>query len=190
MGEAVETYRATVRGFLRDTLFLRKFYSEGLYIDAAHLEKSWFTETESEAPESLRMALESSNRIFNKIITTTPASGEEKRKSILYSYPSPLPYGSIIPLEVSLSTEGISGIFTANVFRMEKGTLPIQYNTDNVVFLVNGVKESVKGLTWTTDIKAQLIIVNDKLYPPTSILDNKKLEPGFSVVPYNFQPIT
>ena len=68
---------------------------------------------------------------------------------------------------------------------MEKGTLPIQYNTDNVVFLVNGVKESVKGLTWTTDVKAQLIIINDKLSPPTSLLDNAPLKQGFSVVDAN-----
>lgn len=179
---AINEYKETIKGFLRDTLFLRKFYSDGLYIDAAHLEKSWFSESESEAPESLKMALDSSNRIFNKIAITNPGP-DGKNKTKLYSYPNPLPYGSIIPLEVSLSTEGISGIFTANVFRMEKGTLPIQYNTDNVVFLVNGVKESVKGLTWTTDVKAQLIIINDKLTPNISLLDNAPLKQGLTVEP-------
>ena len=182
--DAINEYRETIKGFLRDTLFLRKFYSEGLYVDAAHLEKSWFSEAEGEAPQSLKMALDSSNKIFNKIAITTPDSNG-KNQSKLYSYPNPLPYGSIIPLEVSLSTEGISGIFTANVFKMEKGTLPIQYNTDNVVFLVNGVKESVKGLTWTTDVKAQLIIINDKLSPPTSLLDNAPLKQGLSLVDAN-----
>ena len=158
--EALFAYRELVKGFLRDTLYMREFYTKGLYKDAPHLEKPWFKESEKEAPNALRMALEASNKLFSK----TVVSNEDGNKR-LFTYTSPLPYGSIIPLEVSLSMEGISGIFTANVFKMEKGTLPIQYNTDNVVFLVNGVKESVKGLTWTTDIKAQLIIINDKLSP-------------------------
>lgn len=178
---AIEEYSETVKGFLRDTLFLRNFYKEGIYVDAPHLEKSWFSEAEGEASNTLRMATEASNQLFSRISIKEPFTNEEGKvghKSKIYTYDTPLPYGSIIPLEVSLSMEGISGIFTANVFRMQKGTLPIQYNTDNVVFLVNGVKESVKGLTWSTDIKAQLIIINDKLSPPTSLLDGSPLVYG------------
>ena len=168
--DAIIQYNELVKGFLRDTLYMREFYTKGLHKDAPHIEKPWFSEAEKEAPNALRMALEASNKIFSQVVANN--SNGEKR---VFTFATALPYGSIIPLEVSLSLEGVSGIFTANVFKMQRGTLPIQYNTDNVVFLVNGVKESVSGLTWTTDIKAQLIIINDRVAPQSSILDSAGL---------------
>ena len=186
---ALEKHKELIKAFLRDLMLLRGFYKKGMHIDAPHLEKGWFTEAEGEAPSSLKMLLETSNKLFSRIIVK--GDDEQGNKiSKLYTYTSPLPYGSIIPLEVSFTLEGISGIFTANCFKMQKGTLPLQYNTNNVVFLVNGVKESIKGLTWSTDVKAQLIIINERAAPPYSILDKSNSSSldkdfGLATVKYN-----
>lgn len=67
----------------------------------------------------------------------------------------------IIPVELSFTTMGISGIDIAESFKIAKGILPTRYN-DKFGFIVTGLEHSI-GSNWTTTIKTQFYI----LQPPS-----------------------
>ena len=64
----------------------------------------------------------------------------------------------IIPFEVRIEMDGISGIKLGQAFRINPGIMPSKY--DGVVgFIVTGLDHSISGNRWTTNLKAQTIVL-------------------------------
>lgn len=64
----------------------------------------------------------------------------------------------IVPFEVNITMEGISGIKIGQAFRINRGIMPAKY--DEVLgFIVTGVDHNIGGNKWTTQLKAQTIIL-------------------------------
>lgn len=93
----------------------------------------------------------------------------------------------IIPFEVGIEMDGISGIKIGQAFIINEGIMPHKY--DGVVgFIVTGVDHTISANRWVTNLKAQTIILQgggkiaDKEYP----VENKNPNPkkrGLSSVP-------
>lgn len=66
---------------------------------------------------------------------------------------------SIIPIELNLELDGISGIVIGNVFRVDESRLPKDYRNGNVAFVALGEEQNITvGQDWTTKVKGQLIL--------------------------------
>lgn len=64
----------------------------------------------------------------------------------------------IIPFEVGIEMDGISGIKIGQAFRINEGIMPAKY--DGVVgFIVTGIDHSITGNRWVTNLKAQTIVL-------------------------------
>lgn len=64
----------------------------------------------------------------------------------------------IIPFEVGIEMDGISGIKIGQAFKINEGIMPAKYN-GVVGFIVTGVDNSITGNRWITNIKAQTIVL-------------------------------
>jgi muramidase (phage lysozyme) len=82
----------------------------------------------------------------------------------------------IIPFEVRIEMDGISGIKIGQAFRINPGIMPSKY--DGVVgFIVTGLDHSITGNRWVTNIKAQTIVLKgsvNKASGPTYSNDSNK----------------
>ena len=79
---------------------------------------------------------------------------------------------SIIPIELNLELDGISGIVIGNVFRVDESRLPKDYRNGNVAFIALGEEQNITvGQDWTTKIRGQLILY------PTEIENKHKNRP-------------
>ena len=85
----------------------------------------------------------------------------------------------IIPFEVGIEMDGISGIKIGQAFTINEGIMPAKY--DGVVgFIVTGVDHTISANRWVTNLKAQTIILQgggktaDKDYPNNENPDQKK----------------
>lgn len=82
----------------------------------------------------------------------------------------------IIPFEVQIEMDGISGIKLGQAFRINPGIMPSKY--DGVVgFIVTGQDHSITGNRWVTNLKAQTIVLRgkvDKAKSPTYSDDFEK----------------
>lgn len=73
-------------------------------------------------------------------------------------------YSFIIPFQLNLTLDGISGIKVLNSFRINKNILPSTYGGRkgvDVAFLVTGVEHTIDTKAWRTNIKTQIYNVND-----------------------------
>ena len=78
-----------------------------------------------------------------------------------------LPLTSVIPLEVTITMEGVSGILASNVFKLSPGILPDRYNQERVSYMIKSESQRINGLTWETTLTG-LMVLDDVLKPPTS----------------------
>ena len=64
----------------------------------------------------------------------------------------------IIPFQVGIEMDGISGIKIGQAFKINEGIMPAKY--DGVVgFIVTGIDNSIAGNRWVTNLKAQTIVL-------------------------------
>jgi hypothetical protein len=64
----------------------------------------------------------------------------------------------IIPFQVGIEMDGISGIKIGQAFKINAGIMPSKY--DGVVgFIVTGIDHSISGNRWVTNLKAQTIVL-------------------------------
>ena len=76
---------------------------------------------------------------------------------------------AIIPINLTLSIDGISGIVIGNVFRVDPSRLPRAYRQRRVGFVALGEDQNItSGQDWTTNIRGQLI-----LFPSNEEIINK-----------------
>ncbi len=74
-------------------------------------------------------------------------------------------YSFIIPFQLDLTLDGISGVKVLNSFRINKNILPSTYGGRtgvDVAFLVTGVEHTIDTKAWKTNLKTQIYNVNDK----------------------------
>lgn len=67
---------------------------------------------------------------------------------------------AIIPFELEITLDGISGIVVGQVFKVNENILPQSYSDANVGFITTGVSHNLQSNDWTTTIKAQICILN------------------------------
>lgn len=81
----------------------------------------------------------------------------------------------IIPFEVGIEMDGISGIKIGQAFEINRKIMPSRY--EGVVgFLVTGIEHKIQQNRWTTNLKAQTIILEsskDKLTAPVTTNDGR-----------------
>jgi uncharacterized protein YggL (DUF469 family) len=66
---------------------------------------------------------------------------------------------SIIPINLNLVIDGISGIIIGNVFRVDESRLPRAYRQRRVGFVVLGEEQNITaGQDWTTNIRGQIVL--------------------------------
>lgn len=66
---------------------------------------------------------------------------------------------SIIPINLNIVLDGISGMVIGNVFRVDESRLPKAYRKGNVAFVVLGESQNITpGQDWTTTIRGQMIM--------------------------------
>ena len=64
----------------------------------------------------------------------------------------------IIPFQVGIEMDGISGMKIGQAFKINEGIMPAKY--DGVVgFIVTGIDNSITGNRWVTNLKAQTIVL-------------------------------
>lgn len=70
---------------------------------------------------------------------------------------------AIIPINLTLSIDGISGIVIGNVFKIDPSRLPRAYRQRRVGFVVLGEDQNItSGQDWTTNIRGQIILFPSK----------------------------
>jgi len=70
---------------------------------------------------------------------------------------------AIIPINLTLSIDGISGIVIGNVFRVDPSRLPRAYRQRRVGFVALGEDQNItSGQDWTTNIRGQVILFPSK----------------------------
>lgn len=70
---------------------------------------------------------------------------------------NPIPVPGVIPIELSFTTMGISGIKIGQAFRAAPGILPVKY-TEDFGYIITGLDHTVQGSKWNTNIKTQFFI--------------------------------
>jgi len=92
-------------------------------------------------------------------------------------------YSFIIPFELELTLEGISGFRIMESFRVNKLVLPYTYRgteTNDIAFLVTGLEHQVNGQAWTTVVRSQIYVIGSKYKTRRHILKDLKEIPGES----------
>lgn len=104
----------------------------------------------------------------------------------------------IIPFEVSLEMDGISGIKIGQAFQINQGIMPNKYH-GVVGFIVTGIEHNISNNRWTTRLKAQTIILDgiagkDLPVDPTSVgtgvTPKEEEQQGLEPVPANYESVT
>jgi hypothetical protein len=75
-------------------------------------------------------------------------------------------YNFIIPFELNLTLDGISGIKVMEAFRINNNILPYTYGgkpNAPIAFIVTGVEHTVNRAEWSTNLKTQIFNVEEKV---------------------------
>jgi len=71
-------------------------------------------------------------------------------------------YKAIIPFELELTLDGISGLIVGQIFTVDKSVLPKDYATKNLGFIITGLSHSLQNNDWTTTIKTQVCLLDQE----------------------------
>lgn len=102
-------------------------------------------------------------------------------------------YGFIIPFELELTLEGISGFKIMESFRINKQVLPYTYkgtDANDIAFLITGLEHQVNGQAWTTVVRSQIYITGGKYKTRRHILRDKNIPPADTSTSVEVKPIT
>ena len=80
----------------------------------------------------------------------------------------------IIPFEVNIEMDGISGLKIGQAFQINQGIMPNKYY-GTIGFIVTGVEHSISSNRWTTKLKAQTIVLEGAA--SKSIAPDQKVDP-------------
>lgn len=96
--------------------------------------------------------------------------------SVILNVNSDANYRSVIPIQVELTLDGISGITNGEVFRINTDMIPKEYSRKDVGFIVRNVQHNIVKSDWTTTIEAYMVLLNQigKSNKDNSLSDNDK----------------
>lgn len=90
-------------------------------------------------------------------------------------------YKSLIPFELEIELDGISGFVTGQVFRIEKNILPRDYYNKNLGFIITKQSHNLKGNDWVTTLTTQICLLdNDSI--PSGGIDKKKFKETITAI--------
>jgi hypothetical protein len=87
---------------------------------------------------------------LNSMLTVIKKADTDKTKKI---------NNFIIPINLQLTIDGISGINIGEVFTVPASELPASYSNTNIGFIVKGVSHDMQGNDWTTTITTQSCVL-------------------------------
>jgi hypothetical protein len=90
-------------------------------------------------------------------------------------------YSFIIPFELELTLEGISGFKIMESFRVNKIVLPYTYrgtDANDIAFLITGLEHQVNSQSWTTVVRSQLYITGNAHKTKVHVLRDLKQAPA------------
>jgi hypothetical protein len=86
----------------------------------------------------------------------------------------------LIPLDISLKIDGITGILPYNAFLLPENRLPLRYQNSNVAFIIFSIDHEFESNQWNTILKGQLIYRNG-----VNINDDRPKRGGIDLPPTN-----
>jgi hypothetical protein len=66
----------------------------------------------------------------------------------------------LIPLDISLKIDGITGILPYNAFLLPENRLPLRYQNSNIAFIIFSIDHEFESNQWNTILKGQLVYRN------------------------------
>ena len=73
-------------------------------------------------------------------------------------------FKALIPFELEMTLDGISGLVIGQIFVIDKSILPKDYQSKNLGFIITGISNSLQNNDWTTTIKTQVCLLeNDEI---------------------------
>jgi hypothetical protein len=74
-------------------------------------------------------------------------------------------FKALIPFELEITLDGLSGFVTGQIFRINKNILPKEYHNKNIGFIITKQSNSLRANDWITTITAQICLLNNEDYP-------------------------
>ena len=78
---------------------------------------------------------------------------------------SDVDFKALIPFELEITLDGLSGFVTGQVFRINKNILPKEYHNKNIGFIITKQSNSLRANDWITTLTAQICLLNNEDYP-------------------------
>jgi hypothetical protein len=73
-------------------------------------------------------------------------------------------FKALIPFELEMTLDGISGLVIGQIFVIDKSILPKDYQNKNLGFIITGISNSLQNNDWATTIKTQVCLLeNDEI---------------------------
>jgi len=85
----------------------------------------------------------------------------------------------LIPLDINLRIDGITGIMPYNAFLLPENRLPLRYQNNNVAFIIFSIDHEFENNQWTSILKGQIIYRGN----PSNIVDDRPINPDLQNLP-------
>ena len=99
-------------------------------------------------------------------------------------------YKALIPFELELTLDGISGMVVGQVFTVDKSILPKDYATKNLGFIITGINHSLQNNDWTTTLKTQCCLLDQEGLATISLTKSQKAKIKAGLAPITRQTTT
>jgi hypothetical protein len=74
-------------------------------------------------------------------------------------------FKAIIPFELEITLDGISGLVQGQIFKINKNILPEAYAKSKIGFIITGISHSLSNNDWITTIKTQCCLLDNEGIP-------------------------
>jgi hypothetical protein len=85
-------------------------------------------------------------------------------------------FKALIPFELEITLDGISGLVVGQIFVIDKSILPKDYYNKNLGFVITGVNHSLQNNDWTTNIKTQICLLDNESIEDRASVNKDKLK--------------
>lgn len=152
----VKTYNNLVKKL---DLYLKRLGSSNFTSEYIYNEKGEREKKKIISPKTAIMYAQEIEELRISILNRYPLSDLDRAG--LYRPNTTHNRSEVIPLEISLQLDGISGLVPYNVFKIHEDKLPYDYGRGDIAFIVKNESQSitVEG-DWVTEITGQLVLLN------------------------------
>jgi hypothetical protein len=99
-------------------------------------------------------------------------------------------YKALIPFELELTLDGISGMVVGQIFTIDKSILPKDYATKNLGFIITGINHNLQNNDWTTTLKTQCCLLDQEGLATISLTKSQKAKIKAGLAPITRQTTT